>query len=135
MSVKILLVTSRYYEEISHNLYSGAIAELKKKNLQHHQIRVPGTFEIPFVIAKNIESYEAFIALGCLIKGETPHFEIIANAVTQTLINLSVNHKKPISNGIITCLNKDQAMERSDLSKRNKGGEAAKAVLSILELT
>ena len=91
-------------------------------------IKVPGVFEVPVVISKNIKKYDGFIALGCVIKGETPHFDFISNATTQAIMNLSVDSKKPIGNGIITCLNMEQAKARS-----KKGKEAAKAVISILE--
>ena len=90
-------------------------------------IKVPGVFEIPVTIAKNIKRYDAFLALGCVIKGETPHFDFISQATTNAIMNLSVINKKPIGNGIITCLNMRQAIAR-----KNKGAEAAKAAISIL---
>ena len=90
-------------------------------------IRVPGVFEIPITISKNIKKYDAFIALGCVIKGETPHFDFISSASTHAIMNISVNSKKPIGNGIITCLNKKQAKARG-----SKGKEASKAVISVL---
>ena len=95
-------------------------------------IDVPGIFEIPVVISQNIDKFDAFIALGCVIKGKTPHFKLISEATINSLMNLSIEYKKPIGNGIITCLNKKQALERADFNKKNKGGEAAKAVLSVL---
>ena len=98
-------------------------------------IDVPGVFEIPTVISQNIDKFDGFVAIGCVIKGKTLHFELISKATINALMNLSIDHKKPIGNGIIACLNKKQALERSKLDKRNKGREAAKAVLSVLELT
>ena len=92
-------------------------------------VYVPGVFEIPVTIAKNINRYDGFIALGCVIKGETPHFDFISKATTDAIMNLSIESKKPIGNGIITCLNMKQAIER-----KKKGKEAAIAVLSILSL-
>ena len=89
--------------------------------------RVPGVFEIPVTISKNIKKYDAFLALGCVIKGETPHFDFISTASTQAIMKLSVESKKPIGNGIITCLNMSQAKQR-----RKKGAEAAEAVNSVL---
>ena len=83
-------------------------------------------------ISKNINSYDAFIALGCVIKGKTPHFDFISQSSIDGIMKLSINHKKPIGNGIITCLNKKQALERSNPKKKNKGEEACKAVLSVL---
>ena len=134
MKPKILIVTSIYYEEIANNLYKGSSIKLKEKGFNYHQIRVPGVFEIPIIISKFIDDYDAFIALGCAIKGETPHFDYICNAVTNSIINMAINNKKPIGNGIITSLNKNQALERADPNKKNKGGEAATAVLSVLDL-
>ena len=122
---KILIVLADYYEDIASSLLISA-----KKNLNNFSlkvIRVPGVFEIPITISKNIKKYDAFIALGCVIKGETPHFDFISSASTQAIMNLSVDSKKPIGNGIITCLNKKQAKARSQ-----KGKEAARAIVSVL---
>ena len=138
MKPKICIVGSRYYPEILRKLILGANIELKKNGITYKTrlvdkiICVPGIFEIPVTIAKNIKSYDAFIALGCVIKGKTPHFDFISNAVTNAIMHLSITHKKPIGNGIITCLNKKQAIERANPKKRNKGGEAARAILSVL---
>ena len=77
--------------------------------------------------------YDAFVALGCVIRGQTPHFNYISSASINALMDLSINYKKPIGNGIITCLNKSQALARSNPLKKNKGGEAAKAIISVLE--
>ena len=123
---KILIVIADYYEDISLGLLSSAKNNLPK-NFAVKIIKVPGVFEIPITISKNIKKYDAFIALGCVIKGETPHFDFISRASTQAIMNLSVNSKKPIGNGIVTCLNMKQAKARS-----KKGKEAAKAVISVL---
>ena len=122
---KILIVIADYYEDISSSLLKTA-----KNNLSNYAIKiikVPGVFEIPVTISKNIKKYDAFLALGCVIKGETPHFNFISNASTKAIMNLSVESKKPIGNGIITCLNMAQAKVRS-----KKGKEAAEAVISVL---
>ena len=92
-------------------------------------ITVPGVFEIPVVIAKNIKKYDGFVALGCVIKGETPHFDFISKATIDALMKLSIDYRKPIGNGVITCLNKEQAIVRSN----SKGQEAANATLKVLE--
>ena len=106
---------------------------LKSANLKISKIvLVPGVFEIPVIISKNIDKFDAFIALGCVIKGKTPHFDLISQAVTKGIMDLSIKYKKPIGNGIITCLNKKQALIRSNPMKKNKGGEAARAALSVL---
>ena len=131
MKPNILIVASNFYEDISSDLSAGAIVEVKAK-AKFKKIVVPGVFEIPVIIARNIKKYDAFIALGCVIKGKTPHFKIISKSVINAIMNLSVYYKKPIGNGIITCFNKKQAIERSR-SKKNKGREAAKAVLSVLK--
>ena len=86
-----------------------------------------GVFEIPVTISKNIKKYDAFIALGCVIKGQTPHFDFISSAATNAIMDLSINFKKPIGNGILTCLSMKQAKAR-----KRKGAEAANAVISVL---
>ena len=131
---KILIVSAEYYSEISMTMENNAIDCLKKlKDLSVDDLRnnlknVPGVFEIPVTIAKNIKKYDGFIALGCVIKGETPHFDFISKSTTDALMKLSIENKKPIGNGIITCLNKNQAEIRSKI----KGKEAAEAVISVL---
>ena len=127
---KILIVLSNYYTKVSSNLLLNTVKYLKnykKKTIERSLITVPGVFEIPVVISRNIKKYDGFVALGCVIKGETPHFDFISSATTQAIMNLSVNGKKPIGNGIITCLNMKQAKARG-----SKGKEAAKAVISVL---
>tara|TARA_Y100000590_G_scaffold439485_1_gene563579 strand:+ start:64 stop:459 length:396 start_codon:yes stop_codon:yes gene_type:complete len=131
--MKICIIIANYYPEISKDLLEGTIKTLKKNNIKNYKVfNVPGIFEIPYKISKNINSYDAFIALGCVIKGKTPHFNFISTATTNAIMHLSITYKKPIGNGIITCLSKKQALKRSDPKKNNKGREAAKAVLSVL---
>ena len=134
MKKKILIVTAQYYPEISKNLKKKAFVflktKIKKSGGKIDQIDVPGVFEIPVVISKNIKKYDGFIALGCVIKGETPHFQFISQATTDAIMKISIDHKKPIGNGIITCLNKEQAFSRF----KKKGQEAADAVLSVLNI-
>ena len=133
MKKKILIVIANYYKDISYGLLASAKKKLSKVS-KIKIIYVPGVFEIPVTIAKNINRYDGFIALGCVIKGKTPHFDFISKATTDAIMNLSIDNKKPISNGIITCFNKKQAKARSGNSnKANKGLEASKAVLSILK--
>ena len=127
MKPKILIVLADYYKEISVEMLDSTIDHIDKKS-KFNLIRVPGVFEIPVVISKNIKKYDGFIALGCVIKGETPHFDFISQATTNAIMQLSIDHKKPIGNGIITALNKDQASNRSI----KKGEEAAAAVFSVL---
>ena len=108
MKKKILIVIADYYKNISLNLIKSAKKEIKNLYIIK-TITVPGVFEIPVTISKNIKKYDGFIALGCVIKGETPHFDFISSASTQAIMDISVVSKKPIGNGIITCLNMSQA--------------------------
>ena len=140
--MKICIVSANYYPNISKNLHEGVNRELnkynkinKKKKIRYEKIIVPGVFEIPFVISFNIKKFDGFIALGCVIKGETPHFDFISTASINSLVNISTIHKKPITNGILTCLNKKQAENRADVGMKNKGGEAALALIQLFELT
>ena len=126
MKKKILIVIADYYKDITIGLLNSAKKNLPK-NFVVKIIRVPGVFEIPVTISKNLKNYHAFIALGCVIKGQTPHFDFISQASTEAIMKLSVDSKKPIGNGIITCLNMKQAIVR-----KKKGTEAAHAVLSVL---
>ena len=126
MKKRFLIVIADYYKDISKGLLNSAIDILPKSSLIKI-INVPGVFEIPVTISKNIKRYDAFLALGCVIKGQTPHFDFISHASTEAIMKLSVDNKKPIGNGIITCLNMRQASAR-----KNKGREAANAVVSVL---
>lgn len=132
---KILIVNSNYYKDVSKNLEKSSFEILRRNKILTSIITVPGIFEIPITIRKYIKNYDGFIALGCVIKGKTPHFDLICDSTFNAIINLSILYNKPISNGIITAINKKQAYERSGIiksNKPNKGLEAANAVLSIL---
>ncbi len=126
MKKKILIVNANYYKDISNGLLSSALKSIEKFSI-NKIINVPGVFEIPVTISKNLKKFDGFIALGCVIKGQTPHFDFISQASTQAIMNLSIDSKKPIGNGIITCLNMKQAKAR-----KKKGVEAANAVISVL---
>ena len=140
MKKKVLIVSASYYLDITASLIADAEVKLDEYKIKHNAIDVPGVFEIPVTIAKNIKKYDGFIALGCVIKGETPHFDFISKTTFDGLMNLSLESKKPIGNGIITSLNLEQAIQRSGqdefvLAKnknKGKGKEAAKAVISVL---
>ena len=128
MKNKVLIIQANYYKDISTALLKSAKNELKNfANIKI--ITVPGIFEIPVVISKNLKKYDGFVALGCIIKGQTPHFDFISKSTTDAIMNISVESKKPVGNGIITCLNKNQAKARG-----KKGREAANAVKTILSL-
>ena len=126
MNKKILIVNANYYQVISSGLLKSALKIIPKKN-KIKIINVPGVFEIPVTISKYLKKFDAFIALGCVIKGQTPHFDFISKASTDAIMKLSINSKKPIGNGIITCLNMKQATVR-----KKKGAEAANAIMSVL---
>ncbi len=134
MSYSILIVNAEYYMDITDNLEKSAVDYLREKNCNYKIIKSPGVFEIPVIISKNIEKYDGIVALGCVIKGETPHFDYISKSSIDALMYLSIKYKKPIGNGIITCFNKKQAKDRCKLNdKKNKGKEAAKAAIRVLE--
>ena len=126
MKKKYLIVIADYYQEIAKGLLESALKSIPKLSLIKI-ITVPGVFEIPVTISKYIKKYDAFLALGCVIKGQTPHFDFISNTTTLAIMDLSIKSKKPIGNGVITCLNMRQAIAR-----KKKGNEAARAVISVL---
>ena len=126
MKKKYLIVVADYYKEIADGLIKSALKIIPKNN-KVRIIKVPGAFEIPVTISKNLKKFDAFLALGCVIKGQTPHFNFISQTSTDAIMKMSIDSKKPIGNGIITCLNMSQAMAR-----RKKGAEAAEAVISVL---
>jgi len=126
MKKKILIVIADYYQNIAKGLLNSSLS-LIPKEISVKIIKVPGVFEIPVTISKNIKKYDAFLALGCVIKGKTPHFDFISQASTNAIMDLSIHSRKPIGNGIITCLSMKQAIIR-----KKKGAEAAKAVISVL---
>jgi 6,7-dimethyl-8-ribityllumazine synthase len=126
MKRKYLIVVADYYRDIANGLLKSAKDKLPKLSIIKI-INVPGVFEIPVTISKNMRKFDGFLALGCVIKGQTPHFDFISQASTDALMKLSIENRKPIGNGIITCLNMKQAILR-----KKKGREAAEAVISIL---
>ena len=126
MKKKYLIVLADYYKNIANGLLKSALKVIPKSS-SVKIIKVPGAFEIPVTISKNIKKFDAFLALGCVIKGKTPHFDFISQSSTNAIINISVESKKPVGNGIITCLNMTQAKAR-----KKKGAEAAEAVVSVL---
>ena len=137
MKNKILIVTAMFYDKIGGDLFHYARKTIEDPNTTKdgwvgadiYPVAVPGVFEIPVMISKHIHKMDGAIALGCVIKGETPHFEFISKASIDAIMKLSIEHKKPIGNGIITCLNQSQAFARS----QTKGQEAANAVIKVLK--
>ena len=140
MKKKVLIICANYYKDHSTILKLNAEKFLYNSKIKTKCIYVPGIFEIPVVIARNIKKFDGFVALGCVIKGETPHFEYISRSTFDALMKLSVEYKKPIGNGIITALNNLQAKQRTGLDfssskqkEKGKGLEAAKAVVEVLK--
>ena len=135
----VAIILSDYYEEISEGLLAGAIEYCEKYNLDYVLYRVPGALEIGSAIkiisegGSNV-SFNGFIALGCVIRGETSHFEIVINESSRALTNLSINNSLIIGNGILTVENKDQAINRSSNDSENKGYHAANACYSLIKL-
>ena len=125
--IQICIVRSKYNDTTQ--LLKSATKELTKRNIQYKVLEVPGAFEIPVVIARNINKFDGFIAVGSIIKGETPNFDFISIAITIGIMQLSLSNKKPIGNAILTCLNKKQMRLRV-----NKGCEAAIAVCDVLNV-
>ena len=135
---KVLVVCSPYYKDITQNLIKGAIKVLKSNSVEYKIINVPGALEIaPSIKIYSEKSskeilFDGFVALGCIIRGETYHFEIVSNESARALSDLSITYSLPIGNGILTVENKEQAIERSDPSRLNKGAGAALACLSLI---
>ena len=123
---KIIIVVADYYTDLSKRMTENIIKIIKTKYI-FKIVKVPGAFEIPVTISRKIKNFDAAIAVGCIIKGKTPHFDYIARASIDGIMRVSLDNKKPIGNCILTCLSKKQALERI-----NKGAEASKAVISIL---
>ncbi len=134
--MKILLVEGRFYEDLSEELASGAIAEINKAGMEYERLFVPGALEIPAAInfANASGAYSGYVALGCVIRGETYHFEIVSNESSRGINDLAINKNIAIGNGILTVENEEQAWERASTTKGNKGGSAAKACIELINI-
>lgn len=133
-AARILIVEARYYEEISEQLLRGAVATLKEAGAQHEILGVPGAFEIPGAIGLAADRYDGFIALGCVIRGETTHYDYVCGESARGLMDLSVGRGLAIGYGIVTTENGEQAWERAAVDRKNKGRDAALAALRMVEL-
>jgi 6,7-dimethyl-8-ribityllumazine synthase len=138
---RALIVEARFYDDIQDALLEGAVAELKAAGVTHEVITVPGALEIPAAIAIALEAaentgkpYDAAIALGCVIKGDTIHFEIVSMESSRALMDFAVAKRFPLGNGIITVNTDAQAWARARPSELNKGGDAARAALAMLRI-
>jgi 6,7-dimethyl-8-ribityllumazine synthase len=131
---KILIVEARYYEDISDALLAGATAALTRAGARFEKIAVPGALEIPGAIALAAGKFDGFVALGCVIRGETTHYDIVSNESARGIMDLTVRERLAIGNGILTCENEEQAWERAKPDRLNKGGGAADACLAMIAL-
>ena len=139
-----MIVVSHYYKDVSQNLLDGAKAALDDKHSTYEVFEVNGALEIPMAIkygSMRVEThgvsnkkFEGFIALGCVIRGETSHYDIVCNMSAEGLLKLSLEYDLPIGNGILTCDNLEQAIVRADIKQKNKGKDVVDAVLSLLEV-
>ena len=130
---RILIVEARFYEEISDALYEGAVAALGSEVVTD-RVAVPGALEIPAAIKLAATCYDGFVALGCVIRGETYHFEIVANESARGLMDLMVSDGLCIGNGILTVEDEAQALPRANPNELNKGADAARACLALIAL-
>lgn len=134
---RVLLVEARYYRDISEELSKGAIEVLETENVAYDRIEVPGALEIPgaIAVAEDAEAgYDGYIALGCVIRGETSHYDIVAGESARGLMDLTINLGLAIGNGILTVENEEQALARARVSEKNKGGFAATACLQMIAM-
>lgn len=138
---RILIVEARFYDEIGTMLLNGAKAALKSANASSEVLTVPGALEIPATLAIALEAargqgrpFDGAVALGCIIRGETYHFEVVCNESARALMDLSVALKLPLGNGILTMDTEEQAIVRADPSKGDKGGDAVRAALAVLRI-
>ena len=138
----VLIIEARFYEDITDALVQGAVAELEAGHIEYERIAVPGALEIPLALSLALANgfvgragrHRGCIALGCVIRGQTSHYEIVARESAAGLHALAVDHAVPIGNGVLTCESHEQAMARARVDGRNKGGDAARACLALMEL-
>lgn len=136
MTDRVLLATSRYYEKISLEMEAGAMEVLEAAGAQVETIIVPGAFELPGVIAMAADSgrFDGAVALGCVIRGETSHYDYVCGQSARGLMDLIVHRRQAIGFGLLTCENQDQAWARADRKQKNKGADAANACLEMIKL-
>ncbi len=138
---RILLVEARYYDDIADLLLAGAMKDLQAAGAAVEQVSVPGSLEIPIAIALALDAaakkrrpYDGVVALGCVIRGDTIHFEIVSNESARGLMDLAITRNVPIGNGILTVNTEAQAFARARIEEQDKGGDAARAALALLRL-
>lgn len=136
MTTNVLIIEARYYEHINDLLLQGAVDTLDRASVSHSLITVPGALEIPAALNFAIKSgkYDAYVLLGCIIRGETTHYDVVQNESARGVYNLVLEHDLALGNAILTVENEEQALARADRLVKNKGGEAAHAALVMLNL-
>ena len=132
--INILIVSARFYEDIASELESGAVEALQERGVAFDIVTVPGAFEIPAVVGFGKKKYDGFIALGCVIRGETSHYDYVCRESARGLMDLSLREGCAIGYGILTVENEEQAWERARVTVGNKGRDAALACLRMIEL-
>jgi 6,7-dimethyl-8-ribityllumazine synthase len=146
LKCRILIIEARFHEGIADELVAGAIAEIEARGASWERISVPGCLEIPLVLASAVQSdlipasapssrYAGVVALGCVIRGETYHFEVVSDNANHWLMDIATKHCVPVGNGILTVETEDQAVERAKGGRDGKGGDAARACLRLVELS
>jgi 6,7-dimethyl-8-ribityllumazine synthase len=132
----IMVVEARFYEDIADELARGALAALEAGGATCERFSVPGAFEIPAAIRMGIArgGFDGYVALGCVIRGETTHYDYVCSESARTLQDIAVAHQVPLGYGILTVENEDQAWARARVDRKNKGGDVARACLAMLEL-
>ena len=133
----LLIIEARFYEDLSDELVRGAVAAIEAAGAEHERISVPGALEIPAALSmvlRGPKTYDGYVALGCVIRGETSHYDIVATESARLLGEIAVLEGIAIGNGILTVENDEQAWARARVSEMNKGGAAAKAALTMIEL-
>jgi len=143
--VRLLIIESRFYEDVADELVLGAVAEIEARGATYERVAVPGALEIPLALGQAIAAetipesaaatrYSGAVALGCVIRGETTHYETVCQNANHWLMELAVRHSVPLGNGILTCETRAQALERARGGRQGKGGAAARACLELLAL-
>jgi 6,7-dimethyl-8-ribityllumazine synthase len=144
--VHLLIIEARFYDDVAAALIEGAIAEIEAQGASYDRVAVPGALEIPQALSHAITArtipqsadsgrYAGAVALGCVIRGETTHYEIVSNNANHWLMELAVRHAVPVGNGILTCETKEQALSRARGGRDGKGGDAARACLDLIKLS
>ena len=139
----VLIVESRFYEDIADQLVQGAVAELVERGASHERVAVPGAFEIPAAIRFSLRAmdfiggrrrYDAYVALGCVIRGETSHYDHICQESARGIAELARSHSLAIGYGVLTCETREQAWARAAVDEGNRGGAAARAAMLMIEV-